>query len=127
MTRDAIEILIVDDHPVVRAGLRALLDGDGLVITGEASSGEEALAIAVRSKPHVVLMDFSMRGMDGPSATRALLRLVPKTRVVLLLTFETERDIVRGRAAGAVATIAKDAPRAELRQAIVASAQRRPA
>ena len=118
MSEAAITILIADDHPVVRAGLRALLDRDGLVIVGEASSGEEAIAIATELEPRVVLMDLTMRGMDGASATRALLRLHPSVRVILLVTFETEREIARGLAAGAITAIPKDGAASELVRAI---------
>jgi DNA-binding NarL/FixJ family response regulator len=120
----AITILIVDDHPVVRAGLRALLDRDGLHVVAEASSGEEAIDVACRLAPDVVLMDYGMRGMDGVSATRALLRRVPSARVILLVTLETEREIARGLSSGAVSVVTKDVSPKEMIAAVRAAAPR---
>ena len=112
----AITILIVDDHPVVRAGLRLLLSRarERFTIVGEASSGAEAVALARRLLPDVVLMDYAMPGLDGAQATRELRRQVPSSRVVLLVTFETEAEIARGLAAGAAGVVAKDVAPSDL-------------
>ena len=111
---DAITILIADDHPVVRAGLRLLLARERFAIVGEASSGTEAIALAKRMRPRVVLMDYAMPGIDAAHATRSVLHVAPTTRVVLLVTFETPSEIDRGLAAGAVGIVAKDGAPSDL-------------
>jgi DNA-binding NarL/FixJ family response regulator len=111
----AITIVIVDDHPVVRAGLRALLEREpDFAIVAEACSGLEAIDVVRRLEPRVVLMDYAMPGMDGPTATRAIVRTAPHSDVVLLVTLETAIEIERGRTAGAAFVVRKDASRAEI-------------
>lgn len=114
-----ITVLLVDDHPVVRAGVRGMLDGQpGIAVVGEAASGAEALTAARALSPDVVLMDLRMPGMDGVEATARLLDAAPQTRVVVLTTYETDADIVRAVAAGAAGYLLKDASRADLVQAV---------
>ncbi|GAA4000462.1 response regulator transcription factor [Streptomyces marokkonensis] len=109
----AVRVLLCDDHAVVRAGLRALLSStDGIDVTGEAGSGEEALVMASRLRPHVVLMDLQLgTGMDGVEATgRLLARSGPDTpapRVLVLTMFDTDADIARAVAAGATGYLLK--------------------
>ncbi len=120
----AIRILVADDHGVVRAGLRALLNVEGdLEVVGEAESGQEVLARAQALRPDVVLLDISMPGLDGLQALRQLHELSPRPRVLVLTVHEDEgllRESIRAGAAGyivkrAVATELVDAIRAVCR------------
>jgi DNA-binding NarL/FixJ family response regulator len=129
MVRRITRIVIVDDHPVVRAGLRALLADDSSVdvdvdfeVVGEAADGREAIDLVDRVAPHVVLMDFQMPVLDGVAATRAITRKHSGIRVLVLMTFETKSDVARAIAAGAVGCVAKDAPRGAITAAIHAAA-----
>lgn len=116
-------IVVVDDHPVVRAGIVGLLAGEAdLVVVGEAADGEAALAVAARERPDVVLMDLRMPVLDGASATERLLAVLPTTRVVVLTTYETDADILRAVEAGASGYLLKDAPREELVAGVRAAA-----
>ncbi|WP_018350449.1 response regulator [Longispora albida] len=116
------KILIVDDHPVVRAGLKALLAGEAEV-AGEAATGEEAVAMAAALHPDVVLMDLQLGpGIDGVEATRRVLALPRPPRVLILTTYETDTDIVSAVAAGASGYLLKDAPPEELFRAVRAAA-----
>jgi DNA-binding NarL/FixJ family response regulator len=119
-----ISVLLVDDHPVVRAGVRGMLDGEpDVVVVGEAASGAEAVAAGRALRPDVVLMDLRMPGLDGAGATGQLLAAVPGARVVVLTTYETDADILRAVEAGAVGYLLKDASRAELLNAVRAAAR----
>jgi DNA-binding NarL/FixJ family response regulator len=114
-----ITVLLVDDHPVVRAGVRGMLDGEpDIVVAGEAGSGQEAVAAARALTPDVVLMDLRMPGLDGVDATARLLEAVPGARVVVLTTYETDADILRAVEAGAAGYLLKDASRTDLVQAV---------
>ena len=94
-------MLLVDDHPLVRAGLTALIAStDDLVVVGEASGGEQAIGLAVECEPDVVLMDLSMPGMNGVEATRGLLALRPETHVVVLTSFHDQSPGRRGAGGG---------------------------
>ena len=118
-----VRVLIVDDHPVVRAGLIGMLGGeDGLQIVGEAASGDEAVAQVRRLSPDVVLLDLRMPGSDGVSATR---RIVADTtsRVLILTTYDTDSDILRAVEAGATGSLLKDTPSRQLAAAIRAAAR----
>jgi len=118
-----VRVLIVDDHPVVRAGLIGMLGGeDGLQIVGEAASGDEAVAQVRRLSPDVVLLDLRMPGSDGVSATR---RIVADTtsRVLILTTYDTDSDILRAVEAGATGYLLKDTPSRQLAEAIRAAAR----
>ncbi|MFF4888393.1 response regulator [Micromonospora chersina] len=117
---DPIRVMIVDDHPVVRAGLRATLSGDpSLEVVGVASSGAEAVAAAGNTCPDVVLMDLNLgRGIDGAEATRQLAALRHPPRVLVLTAYESEADILRAIEAGATGYLLKDAEPAELVAAI---------
>ncbi|RPF32697.1 response regulator transcription factor [Streptomyces sp. TLI_185] len=103
-----VRLLLCDDHAVVRAGLRALLSSaDGIQVVGEAGSGEEALAMAARLHPDVVLMDLQLgEGMDGVTATRRL-TAEGATRVLVLTMFDTDADITRAIEAGATGYLLK--------------------
>ena len=119
-----IRVLLVDDHPVVREGLRGMLEAEpDLKVVGEAGSGEEAVAQARAVDADVILMDLRMRGLDGVGATERILAESPRVRVVVLTTYETDADILRAVEAGASGYLLKDASRAELAGAIRAAAR----
>jgi two-component system, NarL family, response regulator len=116
---DRIRILIVDDHPVVRDGLRAILDRQpDLTVVAEASTGEGALAEFRRHRPDVTLMDLRLRGMSGVEATERLCREFPGCRVLVLSTFQIEEEIYQALRAGARGYLLKDASREELLSAV---------
>ncbi|MFC7549284.1 response regulator [Plantactinospora sp. GCM10030261] len=119
-----IRILLVDDHPVVRDGLRGMIDAEcDLTVVGEAASGAEAVALAAEVRPDIVLMDLRMPGLDGVGATERILAGSAGTRVVVLTTYESDADIVRAVSAGASGYLLKDAPKADLAAAIRAAAR----
>jgi DNA-binding NarL/FixJ family response regulator len=119
-----VTVLIVDDHPVVREGLRGMLAAEAaLSVVGEAASGDEAVTMARMHRPDVVLMDLRMPGGDGVQATSGILATAPDTRVVVLTTYETDADIVRAVEAGAAGYLLKDTPRQDLVAAIKAAAR----
>jgi DNA-binding NarL/FixJ family response regulator len=117
-------VLIVDDHPVVRDGLRGMLAGDPeLSVLGEAGNGAEALVLAERLHPDVVLMDLRMPEMDGVSAIVALRERGIAARVLVLTTYDTDSDVLPAIEAGATGYLLKDAPREELFRAVRAAAR----
>jgi DNA-binding NarL/FixJ family response regulator len=119
-----IRVLLADDHPVVRAGLRGMLAGaDGIEITGEAGSGPEAVTLARRREPDVVLMDLRMPGGGGVEAIARLAADQPWIRVLVLTTYDTDADILRAVEAGAAGYLLKDTPQADLISAIKAAAR----
>jgi len=119
-----IKILLVDDHPVVREGLRGMLAAeDDFAVVAEAGGAAEAVAAVRAHEPEVVLMDLRMPGGDGVEATARVLAQRPETRVVVLTTYDTDADILRAVEAGAAGYLLKDASRAELAQAIRAAAR----
>jgi DNA-binding NarL/FixJ family response regulator len=119
-----IRVLLVDDHPVVREGLRGMLEAEpDLTVVGEAGSGEEAVARARTVEADVILMDLRMRDLDGVGATERILAESDRARVVVLTTYETDADILRAVEAGASGYLLKDASRAELAGAIRAAAR----
>ncbi|SFI88786.1 response regulator [Amycolatopsis sacchari] len=116
----AIRLLIVDDHPIVRDGLRSLFSGDpDFVVVGEAADGAEAVRLARRTEVDVILMDLRMPGMGGVEAISAL-RDHP-ARVLVLTTYDTDRDVLPALDAGATGYLLKDAPRDELVRAVRAA------
>ncbi len=121
----AITMLVVDDHPVVRSGLVALLAVEpDLVVVGEAGEGAEAAVLRCSAcRPDVVLMDLRMPGMDGADATARIVNDHPGTRVLVLTTFDTDDDILRAVEAGASGYLLKDTPREELVAAIRAASR----
>ncbi|WP_101651348.1 response regulator [Brevibacterium ihuae] len=106
-----ITVLIVDDHPVVRSGLTALLGGEPeLAIVGTASSGAEAIELAAELDPDVVLCDLRLgEGIDGVGVTRALRQRGPRPAVLILTTYDNDSDIARAVLAGAAGYLLKDA------------------
>jgi DNA-binding NarL/FixJ family response regulator len=114
-----IRLLVVDDHPVVRAGMVAVLGEEpDLDVVGEAANGAEALALVPRLTPDVVLMDLRMPVMDGAEATRRLTAAADAPQVLVLTTYDTDADIVRAVEAGARGYLLKDAPTPVLTDAI---------
>jgi DNA-binding NarL/FixJ family response regulator len=119
-----ISLLIADDHPVVRNGLRGIFTGDpDFEVLGEAASGVEAVALAVARRPQVVLMDLRMPGGDGVSAIRELAERLPTTRVLVLTTYGDDGDVLAAIDAGATGYLLKDAPREELLRGVRAAAR----
>ena len=119
-----IRLLIVDDHPVVRDGLRGMFAGEpDFEVVGEAANGNEALARAKAFHPDVVLMDLRMPEMDGVSAIRAMSGVGIEARVLVLTTYDTDSDVLAAIEAGATGYLLKDAPRQELLRAVRAAAR----
>ncbi len=115
-----IRLLIADDHPVVRDGLSGIFGGaDDFEVVGLAADGQEAVELARRLKPDVVLMDLRMPRMDGVSAIRQL----AGQRVLVLTTFDADTDVLPAIQAGATGYLLKDAPRSELYRAVRAAAR----
>lgn len=119
-----IRLMIVDDHPVVRDGLRGMLAGDPeLEVVGDASDGTEVLALVEELRPDVILMDLRMPGLGGAAAIKALAEHGATAKVLVLTTYDTDRDVVPALEAGATGYLLKDTPRNELVRAIHAAAR----
>jgi NarL family two-component system response regulator LiaR len=120
----SVRVLLVDDHAVVRQGLRLFLGLDPLIdVVGEAANGEEALAEAARLRPDVVVMDLMMPVMDGITATRLLRRQLPDTEVIALTSTLEEHKVNGAIDAGAMGYMLKDASSDTLAEAIHAAAR----
>jgi DNA-binding NarL/FixJ family response regulator len=114
-------VVIADDHALVRAGFRALVDSEpDLQVVGEASTGGEAVEVVMAAKPDVVLMDVRMPGMDGLEATRRILGSPhgPSARILMLTTFDLDEYVFEAIRAGASGFLLKDTPPSELLSAI---------
>ncbi|MBB2893866.1 DNA-binding NarL/FixJ family response regulator [Flexivirga oryzae] len=108
-------VLLVDDHPVVRTGLRMLLTTAGIEVVAEAGNGQDGVRLAAEHEVDVVLMDLQMgAGMDGVAATERVLAAPDAPRVLILTTYDTDQDILRAVEAGASGYLLKDAPPDEL-------------
>ena len=119
-----VRVVIADDHPVVRAGLRGMLEPESdIEVVGEATNGREAVSLVGRLEPEVVLMDLQMPELDGVAATTQIRDRYPETNVLVLTTFDTDADITRAIGAGATGYLLKDAPRQDLFRAIRAAAR----
>lgn len=120
---DAITILVVDDHFVVRSGLAASLSLEtDLQIVAEAECGEQAVALYLQHRPAVVLMDLALTGMSGIAATEQLLSKCPEAQVLMFSTFARDEEVYRALRAGAKGYLLKTAPRTELLAAVRAVA-----
>jgi DNA-binding NarL/FixJ family response regulator len=121
---DVVSIVIADDHPVVREGMRALLmtqtDFD---VVGDAADGAGAVALVGELGPDVLLMDLRMPGTDGVSATSEISARYPDTHVLIVTTYDSDQDILRAVEAGAAGYLLKDTPRNELCAAVRAAAR----
>lgn len=114
-----IAILLVDDHPIVREGLSAILATQAdMEVVGEAAGGEEALALAARLEPDIVLLDLEMPDLDGVETLRAMMTSRPGTRVIVFTAFDTDEQVMAAVKAGASGYLLKGAPRQELFRAI---------
>ena len=123
MTADPVRVLLVDDDDLMRAGLRSVLSSDDTIeVAGEAGDGGEALGRVRETKPHVVLMDIRMPGVDGISATREVLAGSPDVKVVVLTTFEDDDYIFDALSAGASGFLLKRTKPEDLISAIHAVA-----
>jgi len=117
-----IRVLLVDDHAVVREGLRAFLElQEGIEVVGEAADGAEGLAEAERLRPDVVLMDLVMPGLDGVAAMRELRGRLPAARAIVLTSFLDEDRLLPALRAGAAGYLLKNAPPAEVARAVRAA------
>jgi len=117
----SVRLLIADDHTLVREGMRSLL---GRTIEGveifEAHDGHEAIRVAMRERPHVILMDIQMPGLNGLDATRQIVRQAPESKVIVLSIHQDEAHMLQAMRAGASAYLAKDVGVDELTAAVVA-------
>ena len=120
----AIRLLIVDDHPIMRDGLRGVFRGDeDFEVVGEAGDGAEAVRLAQAWQPDVILMDLRMPGMGGVEAITQLRERQHPARILILTTYDTDRDVLPAIKAGATGYLLKDAPRDELIRAVRAAYQ----
>lgn len=114
-----ISVLLVDDHSLVRRGFRRILEDEpGLVVVGEASDGEEAVAMALDLQPKVIIMDCALPGMNGLQATRKILEVLPETRILMLSMHPEETWVRQALDAGARGYILKNAMELELGTAV---------
>jgi len=114
----AVSVVLVDDHTMLRQGLRRSLETEGITVVAEASNGDEAVRVALATRPSVVLMDVSMPEVDGIEATRRLVRADARQRVVML-TMHVDRDVIeRAMKAGAVGYVTKDSTVKEVALAV---------
>jgi len=123
-TKDQIQIVIVDDHPVVREGLAGMLAGQAdFAIAGLAANGAEAITLDARLRPDVILMDLRMPELDGVGAILAIKKQRPSANILVLTTYDSDADIVRAVEAGATGYLLKDTPREELFRAVRAASR----
>jgi NarL family two-component system response regulator LiaR len=122
MSSNTIRVLVVDDHAVVREGLRAFLElQDGIEVAGEAADGNEAVEAAERLTPDVILMDLVMPNLDGLAAMRVLRARLPNARVIVLTSFFDDEQLMPALRAGAAGYLLKNAPPQELARAVRAA------
>ncbi len=121
---EPITVVIVDDHSVVRQGVRAFLETHpDIRVVGEAASGAEAVRLAMRYAPDVMLMDLVMPGMDGVAATRQVKRVSPRTQIIVLTSYHEDEHIFPAIRAGALSYLLKDVQPEELATAVRKAAQ----
>lgn len=114
----SLRLMLVDDHRMLREGLRRALEAEGFIVVGEASDGHEALRMALERKPDVILMDVSMPDVDGIEATRSIMQADARQRIVML-TMHMDRDVIdRAIKAGAVGYLTKDCSVTEVADAV---------
>lgn len=118
----SIRVVLVDDHPVVRAGIAGMLaHRDGIEVVGEASNGQEALSVITQTSPDVLLLDLRMPVMDGPTLIRELRSQRSNIGILVLTTYDTDADILRAIEAGANGYLLKDTSLEDLVRAIEAT------
>jgi DNA-binding NarL/FixJ family response regulator len=121
MPNEPLRLLIVDDHPMFRNGMRALLAADASTeVAGEAPTGEEAIALAASLQPDVILMDIQMPGVSGIEATRQILHTSPHIRILVVTMFEDDQSVFTAMRAGARGYVLKGASPEEMLRAIQA-------
>jgi NarL family two-component system response regulator LiaR len=121
---DGVTIVIVDDHSIVRQGVRALLETQkDIFIVGEAASGDEAVRLCADQAPDVVLMDLVMPGLNGVEATRQIKQVSPRTQVIVLTSYHEDEHILPAIRAGALSYLLKDVGPSELLTAVRKAAQ----
>jgi RNA polymerase sigma factor (sigma-70 family) len=113
-----IQILLADDHELVREGFRALLERDGFQVVGEASDGYEAVRLAAKLKPNVALLDVSMPLLNGLDATREIAHVSPTTRILILTMYTEDRYVLEAIRAGAAGFIVKTRAGKDLTEAV---------
>lgn len=119
-----VRVLIADDHPMVRSGLRQMLEAiDDFEVVADAATGTDAVRVAGRYRPDVVLMDLRMPDLDGVAATAEIRRRYPEVHVLVVTTYDTDADIYAAIDAGATGYLLKDARRDELYTAVRAAAR----
>ncbi len=119
-----IRVVVADDHPIVRAGIVALLqDADDVRVVGQASDGDAAVATVLAERPDVVLMDLRMPGCNGDEATARILAREPGVRVLILTTYESDDQILAAIEAGASGYLLKAAPESEILAGLRATAR----
>lgn len=116
-----VRVLLADDHALVRAGIRSLVERIGFVeVVGEAGDGREAMQLVRSLKPTMVLMDIAMPGLNGLEATARISKEIPEVKVIMLSMYTNEEYVLQSLQAGAAGYLMKDAPIAELEQALTA-------
>jgi DNA-binding NarL/FixJ family response regulator len=116
---DPLRVLIADDHPLFRSGIRGLLDATAdTEVIGEASTGEQAIALAEQLQPDVIVMDLQMPGVNGIEATRGIVRTSPHIGVLVVTMFEDDRSVFAAMRAGARGYVLKDTDEEEMLRAI---------
>ncbi|MFG1945787.1 response regulator [Nonomuraea sp. NPDC048826] len=124
MTERPIRLLIADDHPIVRDGIRGMFAGDpGFEVLAEAGDGARAVELARALEPDVILMDLRMPGTDGVTAIKELARLGITSRVLVLTTYDTDKDVLPAIEAGATGYLLKDTQRDDLVRAVRTAAR----
>jgi DNA-binding NarL/FixJ family response regulator len=126
-TETPLRVLLVDDHAIVREGLRALLEDEhGMRIIGEATNGDEAVDMAARLEPNLVLMDLKMPGMPAPDAIRTIRARNPGVHVLMLTSYAEDQQVQKVISAGALGYVLKDVAKAELLKAMTTVARGEP-
>jgi len=127
-TASTLRVMLVDDHAIVREGLRALLleEGSGISIVGEASNGDEAVAMVERLKPNLVLMDLKMPGLPARDAIRVIRAHNPSVQVLVLTSYVDDQQVQDVISAGALGYVLKDVVKADLLQAMATVARGEP-
>jgi DNA-binding NarL/FixJ family response regulator len=116
---EPLRVLIADDHPLFRHGIHALLDAAAdIEVVGEATSGDEAVAMATALQPDMILMDIQMPGINGIEATRRIVRESPHIRILMVTMFEDDASVFMAMRAGARGYVLKDAEKAEMLRAV---------
>jgi DNA-binding NarL/FixJ family response regulator len=115
MPNESLRILLVDDHPLVRNGLRALLSSvNEMTVVGEATNGEEAITQATELQPDIILMDLHMPGLNGIEATRRILQASPRIGILVLTMLEDDASVFAAMRAGARGYLLKGADQADV-------------